>query len=63
MVYMEQLIFRDRLNMGSPLRGCVNNLRRIDSPVKKKFVAQWSVKKIMLTVFREKKVSVTIDLL
>ena len=53
-----QRIFTNGLNMGFPQRGWVENT---PTPVKKKFRAQRSVNKVMLTVFCNIKGPMTID--
>ena len=50
-----KIMFMNTLNMGFPLRGSVektvNEEEKSDSRVKKKFLTQVSVKKVILTVF------------
>ena len=64
-LYLDQKIFTNRLNMGLPLQAWVKKQsiesKLTDSPVKKKFWSQQSIKKVMLTVFLDIKVPITND--
>ena len=61
-----QKMFTNGLNMGLPIRSLFEKImegKQIDSPVKKKFRTQYSLKKFMLTIFDDMKRHISIDLL
>ena len=59
-------MFTNGLNMGLPLQTRIKKTvkwKHPDSLIKKKFWVQWSVKKVMLTIFCDMKEPVIIDFL